>query len=164
MPLYCTDVIRYFLYEANEAGQLKNACLKDLDSCITGLINVLGACERIKSQTTPVAFVVHMRAFLVIWLITLPLVLGEKMSWVTIFVCTIVDFAILGIDGMSVEIENPFGYDKNDLPLALLCETVAKDVRELLDRSLHPHRKLALDGEPTPLWPGTDFKPVITHC
>ena len=34
----------------------------------------------------------------------------------------------------AVEIENPFGHDFNDLPLGMICETIAKNVREILDR------------------------------
>jgi predicted membrane chloride channel (bestrophin family) len=32
---------------------------------------------------------------------------------------------------MSVELENLFGNDFNDLPLGIICETSAKNVREI---------------------------------
>ena len=48
-----------------------------------------------------VAFVVHMRAFMVLWLITLPITLVESMGWTTIAVCFVVAFATLGIDAMA---------------------------------------------------------------
>ena len=54
---------------------------------------------------------------MVLWLTTLPLTLAESMGWVTVVICFIVAFAVLGIDAMAVEIENPFGHDFNDLPL-----------------------------------------------
>ena len=56
-------------------------------------------------------------AFMILWLTTLPLTLAESMGWVTVVICFIVAFAVLGIDAMAVEIENPFGHDFNDLPL-----------------------------------------------
>ena len=70
------------------------------------------------------------------------------MGWTTIVACCVVDFAILGIDAMAVEIENPFGHDYNDLPLGMICETIAKNVREIMDRSQHPDRNLAFEGRP----------------
>ena len=77
--------------------------------------------------------------------------LVTSQGWTTIFICFIVAFAILGIDAMAVEIENPFGHDFNDLPLGMICETIGKNVREILDRSQHPERKQAFDGKPA-LW------------
>ena len=71
-----------------------------------------------------------------------------EMGWTTIAVCFVVAFAILGIDAMAVEIENPFGHDFNDLPLGMICETIAKNVREILDRSQHSDKKLAYAGRP----------------
>jgi len=85
---------------------------------------------------------------MILWLTTLPLTLAESMGWVTVVICFIVAFAVLGIDAMAVEIENPFGHDFNDLPLGMICETIAKNVREVLDRSQHPERKKAFEGEP----------------
>lgn len=99
----------------------------------------------------PIAFVVHMRAFMLIWIITLPLVLAKSLGWATILVSVLVTVPVLGIEGMTVEIENPFGYDCNDLSLDVFSEDVTKDVREVLERSQYPDRQLAFDGE-SPFW------------
>ena len=98
-----------------------------------------------------IAFVVHMRAFMLIWIIPLPLVLAKSLGWATILVSVLVTVPVLGIEDMTVEIENPFGYDFNDLPLDVFSEDVTKDVREVLERSQHPDRQLAFDGE-SPFW------------
>jgi putative membrane protein len=37
---------------------------------------------------------------------------------------------MFGIDEIGVEIEDPFGYDPNDLPLDAIGETIAVDVAE----------------------------------
>ena len=151
MPLYCLDIITSFLHESFAAGSIPVELLARMDFNIGELVLAIGGCERIKNTPIPVAFVVHMRAFLVIWLITLPFVLAKTLAWATMGVCFLVSVAVLGIDAMAVEIENPFGHDYSDLPLASFCEIIAKNVREMLDRSQHPDRKRAFDGQP-PVW------------
>jgi putative membrane protein len=147
MPFYCLDVIRYFLHESHIAGNAPINLVALMDVNITELGLAVGRCEKIKNTPMPIAFVVHMRAFMLIWIITLPLVLAKSLGWATMLVCVLVAVAVLGIEGMAVEIENPFGYDCNDLPLDVFSEAVAKDVREVLDRSQHCDHKLAMDGE-----------------
>ena len=148
MPIYCIDVLTNYIQKACAAGKISDHVLYMMDANLTQFLEALGGCERIKKTPVPVAFVVHMRAFMIMWLCTLPLTLAASMGWTTIPVCFIVAFAILGIDGMSVEIENPFGHDLNDLPLGLLCETIGRNVREILDRSQHPDWQEASEGQP----------------
>ena len=143
-----STVLTNYIQEAYAAGKISDHVLTLMDANLTTYQDTLGGCERIKKTPIPVAFVVHMRAFMILWLVSLPLTLAESMGWSTIAVCFVVDFAILGIDAMSVEIENPFGHDFNDLPLGMICETIAKNVREILDRSQHADRKLAFAGCP----------------
>jgi putative membrane protein len=38
--------------------------------------------------------------------------------------------------GLSIEIENPFGYDPNDLPLDQICRTMQINIEDLI--SLEP--------------------------
>jgi putative membrane protein len=145
-------VIGNFLRECYQEGKISDHILQLMDKNLTNLIDNLGGCERIKKTPIPVAFVVHMRAFMVLWLVTLPLTLAEDMGWTSILICVIVAYAILGIDAMSVEIENPFGHDYNDLPLGTICETIAQNVREILDRSQHPDCQLVFDGVHQGIW------------
>jgi putative membrane protein len=39
---------------------------------------------------------------------------------------------MFGIEEIGVEIEDPFGYDPNDLPLDKVGETIARDTRDIL--------------------------------
>ena len=43
-----------------------------------------------------------------------------------------VAFGLFGIDEIGVEIEDPFGYDPNDLPLDEIGERLARDVGDVL--------------------------------
>jgi putative membrane protein len=41
-------------------------------------------------------------------------------------------FATMGLELLATEIEEPFGTDRNDLPLDELAERIGEDVRTLL--------------------------------
>jgi len=151
MPLFVLDVLSDYINSAYARGAISDHILQLMDNNITTFQDTLGGCERIKKTPIPVCFVVHMRAFMVLWLATLPLTLAQALGWTSVAIALIVAFAILGIDAMAVEIENPFGHDFNDLPLGMICETIAKNVREILDRAQHPDRALAMAGKPA-LW------------
>ena len=55
--------------------------------------------------------------------------LGE-MGWYTGLASAIIAYAMFGIDEIGVEIEDPFGYDPNDLPLDSIGESLSLDVRQ----------------------------------
>lgn len=39
---------------------------------------------------------------------------------------------MFGIEAIGLEIENPFGYDANDIPLDNLCSKLHNDIEELI--------------------------------
>jgi putative membrane protein len=50
---------------------------------------------------------------------------------------------LLGIEAISLEIENPFGYDDNDLPLDNICTNMKRSIDDLMSLrpSLHLYTK-----------------------
>ena len=53
-------------------------------------------------------------------------------GWMTPIVTAMVSYAFLGIDEIGAEIEEPFGYDKNDLPLDAITTMIEVNLREQL--------------------------------
>lgn len=47
----------------------------------------------------------------------LPFTLVADLQWKMIPIVTIVAFTLMGVEGISDQIENPFGFDDTDLPL-----------------------------------------------
>jgi ion channel-forming bestrophin family protein len=39
-----------------------------------------------------------------------------------------------------MEIENPFGTDPNDLPLDTICQTIQRNINDLIDTDPHDRR------------------------
>jgi putative membrane protein len=58
------------------------------------------------------------------------------LGWWTAPVVVLISFTLFGIEAIGIEIENPFGRDQNDLPLDAICETMSRNIRDLV--SLQP--------------------------
>ena len=90
------------------------------------LVDYLGACERIHKTPLPFAYVIHLRRALLLYALSLPFVLVESFGWGTIAATFAISYIMFGIEEIGVEIEDPFGYDDNDLPLEQICEGIEK--------------------------------------
>lgn len=45
---------------------------------------------------------------------------------------SLISFTLLGIEEIGIEIENPLGYDTNDLPLDAIGNTIKYDIEEFI--------------------------------
>jgi ion channel-forming bestrophin family protein len=120
-----------FVAEAR-AGRLSEQRLQILDANLTNIIDWFGGAERIMKTPVPFAYAHHIKGFLTVFCLTVPLALLPQMGWFTAPASAIVAYALFGIDEIGVEIEDPFGYDPNDLPLDAMNETLATDVEQSL--------------------------------
>jgi putative membrane protein len=118
-----------FVAEAR-AGRLSEQRLQIIDAAIGDIIDFFGGAERIMKTPVPFAYAHHIKGFLTLFCFTVPMALLDTMGWYTAPASAIVAYAMFGIDEIGVEIEDPFGYDANDLPLDAIGETIASDVRQ----------------------------------
>jgi putative membrane protein len=110
------------------AGRLSEERLRSVDGSLTALIGNWGAAERIVKTPVPFAYAHHIKLFLTLFCFTVPLALVDSAGWYAIGGAAAVAFGMFGIDEIGVEIEDPFGYDHNDLPLDQIGDAVAADV------------------------------------
>jgi ion channel-forming bestrophin family protein len=128
-PLAICTVITEQLAAARGAGVISEWVFVSLDADSHTLVDCIGACERIHKTPLPFAYVVHLRRALVIYCGTLPLALLGTFGWATLPIVFLVSYILFGIDEIGVEIEDPFGFDENDLPLEQISEVIDKNVR-----------------------------------
>jgi putative membrane protein len=137
MPLQCLERLTQYMVQAREdpkESRVTDIVMTAMDANLTDFEDELGACERILKTPFPFAYVVHLRSFMVLWLYALPFALVSTCTWITIPTVTIVAYALMGIETIGVEIENPFGHDFNDLPLDAICKTIETNLLEILAR------------------------------
>lgn len=95
------------------------------------------ACQRLLRIPLPFGYVQHLRIFLAIWIILLPLGLVESTGWLTILWVGFIGYGIIGIERWSQELSDPFGFDVSDIPLDDLVERSIA----VLTLTLHAYRE-----------------------
>jgi putative membrane protein len=132
-PTHTVAWITRALVAAVAAGRLTEQRLQAMDLNLTSIVDSWGGCERILRTPIPFAYAQHIKSFLALFCVTVPFAMVEAMGWYTPLATAILTYALIGIDEIGVEIEDPFGYDPNDLPLERIGETIAGDTAALLN-------------------------------
>jgi putative membrane protein len=134
-PLEVAFWIGDYLQQQHNRNCLNTYQLIDLSDVLESMVDMLGACERILKTPIPLAYVIHLKQLLLIYCLLLPFELVSILNWWTGIVVGLVSFTLFGIEEIGVEIENPFGHDPNDLPLDAICETMRRNIEDLITLS-----------------------------
>ena len=100
---------------------------RDLDS----LIHSLGVCERIKNTPIPFSYSLFIKKFIFIYVVTMPLAFVPLFGYLSAFISTFVFYALVSMELLAEEIEDPFGSDQNDLPTDQLCLTIQNNCQQI---------------------------------
>ncbi len=98
----------------------------------SALLDILGACERIKKTPIPFSYAVHIKLFITVYGVMLPYGMIADFGYHTIGLVMVIFFALLGLELMAEEVEEPFGVDCNDLPTGDIANTIKNNVFEVL--------------------------------
>ncbi|WP_188562473.1 bestrophin family protein [Hymenobacter frigidus] len=101
------------------------------------LLDVAGACERIKSTPIPFSYSYFIKGFISVFILIMPFNLLDTYQYLTVPVTMFGAYALLGVEMIGDEIEDPFGKDSNDLPLTLISNRIRANVYEILGVELH---------------------------
>ncbi|KAJ7157849.1 Bestrophin, RFP-TM, chloride channel-domain-containing protein [Mycena crocata] len=92
----------------------------------------LATLEHILTTPLPFVYAVHIRHTVWLYLFLLPFQLVSEFGWHTVPAVTIGAFIYLGFVAAGEEIEQPFGYDENDLDLDMFCQDIIRhDIESL---------------------------------
>ncbi|MGZ8375835.1 MAG: bestrophin family protein [Gemmatirosa sp.] len=114
------------------AGALPREASVSLTPLLIAFDDVTGACERIRNTPIPFSYSSYVKQFVLLYALVLPFGLVREFRYATIIASMMTFFATMGLELLAVEIEEPFGTDRNDLPLDEIAARVDRDVRELL--------------------------------
>jgi predicted membrane chloride channel (bestrophin family) len=130
--------LTYKISMSMENNQLSSILYHRLNEHIDILTGAWGAMERINSSPLPFVYVVHLRTFLIVYLLLWHLLMVATSGWVAVFPLMIASWALLGIEAAAVECERPFEWQSNHLALGKMCVVVSQNVAQTIrDKNNH---------------------------
>ncbi|MGD1703480.1 bestrophin family protein [Dapis sp. BLCC M229] len=133
MPLQIIKWLATYFEELTKNNSIDQLTLINWNKQIEEIYIYFGGCERIASTPIPKAYSIHLKHLLIIYCFAIPFQFVAELSWWTIPVAGIISFALLGVEAIGLEIENPFGYDYNDLPLDNIGIKMTEDIQEIIN-------------------------------
>ncbi|YAF99023.1 MAG: bestrophin family protein (plasmid) [Nodularia sp. CChRGM 3473] len=134
-PLEVAFWIGDYLQQQYNQNCLNSYQLIAMQELLNNLVDNLGSCERILKTPIPLAYAIHLKQLLLLYCCLLPFQVVESLGWWTGLIVALISFTLFGIEAIGLEIENPFGYDANDLPLDAICNTMKRNIDDLISLS-----------------------------
>jgi ion channel-forming bestrophin family protein len=109
-----------------------------LDGQVKSLMDICGACERIRNTPLSSSYRALVRHGIAIYLAIAPFYLIEDTGLSGLPMFVLAAYFLVGIELVAEEIEEPFGPGGDNLPLERYCLTIANSVHEILGTSNIP--------------------------
>jgi len=103
-----------------------------IDNHASALMNVCGACERIRNTPLPESYLLLLRHGLILSFIVAPWHLAISLGAWAIAVQALLVYFFFGVELTAEATEQPFGVDPDDLPLERYCTNIRASVEEIL--------------------------------
>ncbi len=116
----------------HKEGVISGEELLFINNDFTAFTDICGACERIKNTPIPFSYSSFIKKFIFIYVMTLPLGYVFTLSYFIVPIVAIVFYVMGSLELIAEEIEDPFGFDTNDLPMKKIAENIEKHVHEIL--------------------------------
>lgn len=120
------------------AGKLSDIHYSVLETQLTELGHVQGACERIATTPLPFAYSLLLHRTAHLFCLALPFALAGALGWWTPLPILLVSYTFFGLDALGDELIDPFGTEPNDLPLDAMARTVEREMLAALGESALP--------------------------
>ncbi|CAO1618156.1 unnamed protein product [Parajaminaea phylloscopi] len=135
LALFSLHELARYLAAAGRAGMLDDvgaAGLNAANQLLGNLTTAHSSLRRIREASIPVAYGIHLKQCTLFYLLALPLTLVTELGWKMVPFVTLVAVTLLGVVGISTELEVPYGDDASDHNLALFCAQFKHEVEHML--------------------------------
>jgi putative membrane protein len=132
-PLVIFGELVHLFYQLKSEGILTDQDMYIIKADLNKLMEVCGACERIKSTPIPFSYSAFLKKFIFFYVMLFPLIYAMHMSYFIIPVTVFILYVLSSIELIAEEIENPFDDAPNDLPTFKMAKNIALNVKMILD-------------------------------
>jgi putative membrane protein len=104
-----------------------------LNAELQSFLDICGACERIKNTPIPFSYSSFIKKFIAVYVLTLPFGFVFTLGYIAVPVVVFIFYVLASLELIAEEIEDPFGSDENDLPMAKMADNITGFVNDILN-------------------------------
>jgi putative membrane protein len=130
-PLRIQQILRTEIQKLYENQTISAECWLAVQRDLDALVASLGICERIKNTPIPFSYSLFIKKFIFIYVLTMPLAFVPLFGYLSAFISTFVFYALVSMELLAEEIEDPFGSDANDLPTDQICLSIQNNCAQI---------------------------------
>jgi putative membrane protein len=120
------------VYDLLAQGLISQEQLIILTADIQQFTDICGGCERIKKTPIPFSYSAFIKKFVFIYVLTLPIGWVFNLGYFVVPIVPFILYVLASLELIAEEIEDPFGFDANDLPVDSICDNIERHVGEIL--------------------------------
>lgn len=132
VPNQISSLILAHIHELYRQQQISGEQLLSLNPELQSFTDICGACERIRNTPIPFSYSVFIKKFIFFFVMTLPIGYVFSLHYLIIPVVVFIFYVLASLELIAEEIEDPFGFDANDLPTDTISANIRKHVAEIL--------------------------------
>lgn len=132
VPLQLAEWVFAQLRAWRTGGRLSDFDALMIDQHARALMDVSGACERIRSSPVPLSYRALLRHGTIFYLLSAPWFMSGEYGYMAVGVVAMLAYFLLGIELTAEDVEEPFGKDGDDLELTRFCETIRNSIEQIL--------------------------------
>ncbi|MGO9467105.1 MAG: bestrophin family protein [Isosphaeraceae bacterium] len=148
-PARLAGAIYEYVAGWHRRGQIDGWTLLWLDAQAKSLMDICGACERIRNTPLSSSYRALLRHAIAIYLAVAPFYLMEDTGIAGFPLFVLAAYFLLGIELVAEEIEEPFGAGGDNLPLEQYCATIAQSVHQIIATTSETAREKAAKPSPS---------------
>ncbi|KAF1815345.1 hypothetical protein P152DRAFT_455061 [Eremomyces bilateralis CBS 781.70] len=133
LPLQLTSLVESYIRRGAQRNWFSAPQASGLTAQVGTLIDAFSRMETIRNTPIPVAHLIHARQVLALYICVLPFAMVDDMGWWSLPLVSLVSFTLYGIEGIGSQLEDPFGYDRNDINMDAIVADARVEVLALLE-------------------------------
>lgn len=134
MPVEIGVLIEAYIQRGFARGWFHGPQASQLTVQLNTALTAFGKMETIRLTPIPVAYLIHIRQVLALFGGVLPFAMVKEIGWWAVLLTALIAFTLYGIEGIGQQLEDPFGYDKNDIKMDAVVEDLRVETTVLLDQ------------------------------
>ncbi|RDX54419.1 UPF0187-domain-containing protein [Lentinus brumalis] len=139
LPLEISLYLSSYIAALQDRNCVPPPTATNLLNALNQLVDALTGLERILTTPIPFSYRVHLWSVAILYNLLLPFQIWATFRWLTIPATTLLSFIFFGFLVAGEEIENPFGYDKNDLNLDHFTHNIIRNELRAITALPAPH-------------------------